>query len=191
MYFYSLGFTKYTKTVHSICLYTRWSLLYRLNTLDTLATIRLPVSKGWHHNSAWLRWNNVRITTQHFMLVWMSEYDPKVIRSYRHGHPVTCHVWYRQGSKGIALLILNIGARWGGSSTPRLGRFTPAKDPHVPTVQEAGRTPGSIWTCVDRSARSVTLIQLRISVPGYHKSKVVLKWLDSSHSIEDLLPHLT
>jgi hypothetical protein len=31
----------------------------------------------------------------------------------------------RIGSRGIALLFFNLGARWGGWATPRLGRFTP------------------------------------------------------------------
>jgi hypothetical protein len=42
----------------------------------------------------------------------------------------------QRGSRGIALFF-NFGARWGASSTPRPGRFTPRKDP-VPIVQEAG-----------------------------------------------------
>ena len=44
--------------------------------------------------------------------------------------------------------FFNLGARWGGWSTPRPGRFTPGKDP-VPIVQEAGLAPGSVWTCVE------------------------------------------
>ena len=36
------------------------------------------------------------------------------------------------------------GARWGGWSTPRPGRFTPGNDP-VPIVQEAGWAPGPVW----------------------------------------------
>jgi hypothetical protein len=53
----------------------------------------------------------------------------------------------QRGSRGIALLILNLGARRGGWSAPRPGRFTPGKDP-VPIVQEAGWAPGPLWTCV-------------------------------------------
>jgi hypothetical protein len=51
------------------------------------------------------------------------------------------------GSRGIALLFLDLGARRGGWSAPRHGRFTPGKDP-VPIVQEAGWAPGPVWTCV-------------------------------------------
>ena len=47
-------------------------------------------------------------------------------------------------NRGIALLFLYIGFRWGGWSTPRLGRFTPGKDP-VPIVLEAGWDPGPVW----------------------------------------------
>ena len=40
----------------------------------------------------------------------------------------------QRGSRGIALLFFfNLGARWGGWSTPLPGRFTPGKDP-VPIV---------------------------------------------------------
>ena len=39
----------------------------------------------------------------------------------------------QRGSKGIALLFLNLGVRWSGWSTPRPGRFTPGKGP-VPIV---------------------------------------------------------
>ena len=62
----------------------------------------------------------------------------------------------------------------GGLSTPSPGRFTPGKDP-VPIVQEAGWTPGPVWTGAenltptgirspDRSARSELLY--RLSYPG-------------------------
>jgi hypothetical protein len=48
-----------------------------------------------------------------------------------------------EGSTGIAVLILNLGARrgWVVSTTP--GRFTPAKDP-VAIEQEAGWAPGPV-----------------------------------------------
>jgi hypothetical protein len=52
------------------------------------------------------------------------------------GHPLTGHEG-RRGSRGIAVLILDLGDRRGVWSAPRPGRFTPGKDP-VPTVQEAG-----------------------------------------------------
>jgi hypothetical protein len=39
----------------------------------------------------------------------------------------------------------------GGLSAPRLGRFTPGKDP-VPIVQEAGWAPGPVWTCAKNLA---------------------------------------
>jgi hypothetical protein len=63
----------------------------------------------------------------------------------------------------------------GGWSAPRLGRFTPGKDP-VPIVQEAGGAPGVVWTCAknlastgirspDRSARSQSLY--RLSYPAH------------------------
>jgi hypothetical protein len=51
------------------------------------------------------------------------------------------------GSRGIALLFLDLGGRRGGWSAPRPGRFIPGKDP-VPIVQEAGWAPGPVWTDV-------------------------------------------
>ena len=62
----------------------------------------------------------------------------------------------------------------GALSTPRPGRFTPGKDP-VPIVQEAGWTPGPVWTGAenlattgirspDRPTRSESLY--RLSYPG-------------------------
>jgi hypothetical protein len=52
----------------------------------------------------------------------------------------------QRGSRGIALLILSLGARrwWVVSTTPRC--FTPGKDP-VPIVQEAGWAVGPVRTC--------------------------------------------
>jgi hypothetical protein len=47
------------------------------------------------------------------------------------------------GGRVVALLFLDLGARRGGWSAPRPGRFTPGKDP-VPIVQEAGWAPGSV-----------------------------------------------
>jgi hypothetical protein len=55
------------------------------------------------------------------------------------------------GSSGIALLILNLGARRGGWSAARPGRITPGKDP-VPIVQEAEWAPGPVWTCAKKLA---------------------------------------
>jgi hypothetical protein len=43
----------------------------------------------------------------------------------------------RRGSRGKLYSIFNLGARWGGWPTPRLGRFTSGKDP-VPIVYKAG-----------------------------------------------------
>jgi hypothetical protein len=49
----------------------------------------------------------------------------------------------QRGSRGIALLMIVIGARRGGWSAPRPGHFTPGKDA-VLIVQEAGWTPGPV-----------------------------------------------
>jgi hypothetical protein len=49
----------------------------------------------------------------------------------------------RRGDRGIALLSLDLGARRGGWSAPRLSRFTPGKEA-VPIVHDAGWAPGPI-----------------------------------------------
>jgi hypothetical protein len=61
-------------------------------------------------------------------------------------------------SRGI-YSFFNLGARWGGWSTPRPGRFTPGKDP-VPIVQAAGWAPGPVWTGAENLAPH------RESIPG-------------------------
>jgi hypothetical protein len=74
------------------------------------------------------------------------------------------------GSRGIALLSLDLGVRRGGWSAPRPCRFTPGKD-QVPIVKEAGWAPGPVWTCAknlaptgirspDRPARIQSLYRL-------------------------------
>ena len=76
-------------------------------------------------------------------------------------------------NRGIALLFHDHGTRreWGVSVTP-WPLFTPGKDP-VPIVQEAGWTPGPVWTGAeslvptgiwspDRPARSQSLYRLLI-----------------------------
>jgi len=96
-----------------------------------------------------------------------------------------------RGSRGVALFLLDHGTRRGRgiSVTPR-PLFTPGKDP-VPTVQEAGWTPGPIWTRAenlaptgirfpDRPARRQSLYQLRYprkrekNIPGSSFQNILL-----------------
>jgi hypothetical protein len=76
--------------------------------------------------------------------------------------------------RDIALPFRDLGARRGGWSAPRPGRFNPGEDP-VPIVQEDGWAPEPVWTCAknlaptgirspDRPARSQSLY--RLSYPG-------------------------
>jgi hypothetical protein len=66
-------------------------------------------------------------------------------------HPITGH----QGPRGGLEVYLNSfstsALEGGGWSAPRPSRFTPGKDP-VPIVQEAGWTPGPVWTCAKNFA---------------------------------------
>src|SRR5215468_8293063 len=93
--------------------------------------------------------------------------------------------------RSIALSFLDLGARRGGWSAPRLGRFTPGKDP-VLIVQEAGWTPGPVWMCAknlapivirspDRPARSQALYGL--SYPAYVKYTYYVIMYTSVHLI--------
>ena len=61
------------------------------------------------------------------------------------GHPRTGHEG-PEGEQMFSSTLPSTSALDGcGWSTPRLGRFTPGKDP-VPIVQEAWWAPGSVWT---------------------------------------------
>jgi hypothetical protein len=53
----------------------------------------------------------------------------------------------QRGSRGIALLF-NLGARWGGWSTPRPGRFTAGKELRYPLYRRLGGPQdrsGRVW----------------------------------------------
>jgi hypothetical protein len=49
--------------------------------------------------------------------------------------------------------FFNLGARWGGWSMPRPGRFTSGKDP-APILYEAGWAPGPVWTSAENLAQT-------------------------------------
>ena len=66
-------------------------------------------------------------------------------------HPTTGHKAHKGQKRYRFTLSLASAQDGGGWSTPRPGRFTPRKDP-VPTVQEAGQAPGTIWSCVENLA---------------------------------------
>jgi len=51
----------------------------------------------------------------------------------------------RRGGTGKLYSFCNLGARLGGWSTSRPGRYNPGKSKPVPIVQEAGRAPGTEW----------------------------------------------
>jgi hypothetical protein len=80
--------------------------------------------------------------------VWSCQYWQYMVKVKRslYGPELTYGV-----DRGIALPFLDLGARRGGWSAPRSGRFTLGKDP-VPIVQEAGWAPGPVWTCAKKLA---------------------------------------
>jgi hypothetical protein len=67
--------------------------------------------------------------------------------------------------------IFNLGPRWGGWLTPRLGRFTLGKDP-APFVQKAGWATGSVWTGVE------ILAPHRDSIPPRTDQPVASRYTD-------------
>jgi hypothetical protein len=87
-----------------------------------------------------------------------------------------------EGSEGVALLSLDLGARRVGRSSPSPGRFpTPGKT-RYPLYRRLGRAPGPVWTCAknldptgirspDRPARSQSLYPL--SYPGPHRGIIL------------------
>ena len=89
------------------------------------------------------------------------------------------HVVGQTVGRGIALLFHVRGTRrgWVVSSTPR-PHFTPGKDP-VPILQEAGWTPGPVWTggkshphrdsILDLPASSQSLY--RLSYPAHNRNE--------------------
>jgi hypothetical protein len=66
-------------------------------------------------------------------------------------HRRTGHEGPEGEQKFNCTLSLTSALDGGGWSTPRPGRYTPGKDP-VPSVQEAGWTPGPVWTGAENLA---------------------------------------
>jgi hypothetical protein len=62
------------------------------------------------------------------------------------GHPITGHKGPTGGVEVKPYSFSTPARAGGGWSAPRPGRFTPEKY-LVPIVQEAGWTPGPVWTC--------------------------------------------
>jgi hypothetical protein len=82
-----------------------------------------------------------------------------------------------RGGKSIALHSLDLGARRGGWSAPRPGRFIPGTDP-VPSVQEAGWAPAPVWTCAKIPASTTIRSPHR---PARSQSLYRLSYPDLSH----------
>ena len=96
----------------------------------------------------------------------------------------------QRGSMGYSsTLPLTSGLDGGEWMTPRPRRFTPRKDP-VPIVQEAGWTPGPVWTCEEnvapkgfrspnRPAHSQSLYRLRYPADWFMETlnkKLIAFW---------------
>jgi hypothetical protein len=79
--------------------------------------------------------------------------------------------------RGTALSFLTSVLEGGVWSAPCPSRFTPGKDP-VPIVQEAGWTPGPVWTCAKN------LIPTGIRSPDCPARSQSLYWLNyPAHSV--------
>jgi hypothetical protein len=72
--------------------------------------------------------------------------------------PTTCH----ESTGGVWVLLysfFNLGASWWWMVITRFDRFLPENDP-VPISEEAGLTPGPVWTDAEKSRPN------RDSIPG-------------------------
>jgi hypothetical protein len=67
------------------------------------------------------------------------------------GHPATGQEGPEGKQRYSSTLSLNLGARWSGWSTPRLGRLTSGNNP-VPIVQEVTWAPWPVWTGAENLA---------------------------------------
>jgi len=104
-----------------------------------------PATNRLRHGTA-LMMHSLLNSTQNF-----SSYRRENTIHKGKAHPTTCHEGPKGGAEVKLYSFLNLGARWGGLSTPRPGRFIPRKDP-VPIVLEAGWAPGPIWTNAENLA---------------------------------------
>jgi hypothetical protein len=55
-------------------------------------------------------------------------------------------------SRGIAILFLYPGTKWGGWSTPRPDRFIPGKETRYPLYRRLGGPQGPVWTAAKNLA---------------------------------------
>jgi hypothetical protein len=85
----------------------------------------------------------------------------------------------QRGSRGIALPF-DLGARWGGWSTPHPRRVIPRKSP-VSIVQKDGWTPGPVWTGAE-NLLSTSLFPPVYLALGWHCVCVELRRLMSRPS---------
>ena len=64
------------------------------------------------------------------------------------GLPVTCNAGTDRSS-GTAIIILNVGARWGVAVQSHASKSCPAERIAVPMVQETRFVPGAVGTGVE------------------------------------------
>jgi hypothetical protein len=91
----------------------------------------------------------VPLTTQHFVNIHTFQKPPcppknnyvKVRVSLQHAMKA------QRGSTAIALLILNLGVRWGWVPMPHPGRFTPGKEHRCPLYRRLGGFKAGIDRC--------------------------------------------
>jgi len=70
------------------------------------------------------------------------------------GRPRTGHEGTEGGVDVSLYSFFNLGAKWGGWSTPRPGRFTPRKRKLLSVMQEGAWDPGKFWTGAENLASS-------------------------------------
>ena len=101
---------------------------------------------------------------------------------------------YRHTGIGVYLhSFFNLGARWGGWSTPRSGRFTPGKEIRYPSYRRLGGpqgrsgrereiSPPAGILSPDRPARSESLYRLSYPGPHMHVTNAITRGTEISHS---------
>ena len=104
----------------------------------------------------------------------------------------------QRGSNVYLYTFFNLGAIWGGWSTPRPSSFIPGNDP-VPIIQEVGWAPASVRTgaenfaptgfrSLDHSARSESLNRLSYRGPqhrGVNELNLFAQYMDSWRAAEN------
>ena len=96
-------------------------------------------------------WEDIWLERHGCQVIWSLFSEHGTSKGKGKGHPITGHKCPEGEQMYSSTLPSALALDWGGWSSPRPGRFTPAKDP-VRIVQEAGWAPGLVWMGVENLA---------------------------------------